>query len=381
MAAHRIGVTTVARCPRRLSRRIRLKMSASPADDSHVMADVQFAPPLQRLASPPNVAPVPPPPPPVAALPPISVPAPRLSMPVPVVRDTSSVPAINFQDFLQPAKVDQRPTKKSTRRRGKKLISILLLLGIIGGAAYYFRNAPAVQRLLGHDQVAKLPAVPFVRPGITSAEYTITLSAVQNGVPNNVTTKVMEDFNVGLGQTSTENQIGGAFTTAQEIRTRESVFRPGEAFGATWTRQPRVPETPSPYDAVEYIPMIDDIIDQTMRTVVQPTRSKATKVDSVIMTSLTYVLDRAKVPEIAPVIFAKVPWLFDVPNATTLTVSVTYDETGLVRHLFFGVDPPQPGTGIDATWVTSYTLDVTSVNAPVSIPVPLDVVDVPAGTP
>ena len=355
-------------------------MSASRADDSNDMADVQFAPPLQRLASPPAVAPIPPPPPRVATLPPISVPAPRLSMPVPAVRDTSNVPAMNFQDFLQPAKVEQRPAKKS-KRRGRKLISILLLLGILGGVAYYFRNAPAAQKLLGHDQVAKLPAVPFVRPGVTSAEYTVTLSAVQNGVPNNVTTTVMEDFGAGLGQSSTENQIGGAFTSTQEIRTREAVFRPGEAFGATWTRQPRVPETPSPYDVAEYIPMIDDIIDQTMRTVVQPNRSKATKVDGVTLTSLTYVLDRAKVPETAPAIFAKVPWLFDVPNATTLTVSVTYDETGLVRHLFFGVDPPQPGTGIDATWVTSYTLDVTSLNAPVNIPVPLDVVDVPAGTP
>lgn len=380
MAAHRIGVATVTRCPPTAARRVRLKMSASCADDSNDMADVQFAPPLQRLASPPTVAPVPPPPPPVAVLPPISVPAPRLSMPVPAVRDTSNVPAINFQDFLQPAKVEQRPAKKS-KRRGRKLISILLLLGILGGVAYYFRNAPAVQKLLGHNQVVKLPAVPFVRPGVTSAEYTVTLSAVQNGVPNNVTTTVMEDFGAGLGQSSTENQIGGAFTSTQEIRTRESVFRPGEAFGATWTRQPRVPETPSPYDVAEYIPMIDDIIDQTMRTVVKPNRSKATKVDGVTLTSLTYVLDRAKVPEIAPAIFAKVPWLFDVPNATTLTVSVTYDETGLVRHLFFGVDPPQPGTGIDATWVTSYTLDVTSLNAPVTIPVPLDVVDVPAGTP
>jgi hypothetical protein len=64
-----------------------------------------------------------------------------------------------------------------------------------------------------------------------------------------------------------------------------------------------------------------------------------------------------------------------------LTVNVTYDENGLVRHLYLGVDPPQPGTGSDATWVTSYSLDVTALEAPVDITVPLDVVDVPAGTP
>ena len=299
-------------------------------------------------------------------------------MPIPVV--TSNVPAISFQDFLQPAKADQRPPKRS-KGRGRKFVTLLVLFGLAGGVAYYFRNAPAVQRLLGHDQVADLPDVPFVRPGITSAEYTVTLSAVQSGVPNNVTTRVMEDFNGGIGQSTTENQIGGIFTTTQEIRTRDSLFHPGEAYGATWSRQPRAPDTTSPYDVAEYIPMVDTIVDQTLRTAMKPTTSKAKKINGSTMTTLTYVLDRAQVPEVAPAIFAKVPWLFDVPNATKLTVSVTYDETGLVRHLFFGVDPPQPGTGIDATWITGYRLDVTSLNALVSISVPLDVVDVPAGTP
>jgi hypothetical protein len=142
-----------------------------------------------------------------------------------------------------------------------------------------------------------------------------------------------------------------------------------------------VPETPSPYDAPEFIPMIDDIVDQTLRAATEPTSSKSSTVEGLTVSTLTYVLDRSRVPEIAPAIFARVPWLFDVPNATTLTVEVGYDESGLVRHLFLGVDPPQPGTGSGATWVTSYTLDVTSLNTPLTIPIPADVVDVPAGTP
>ena len=31
-----------------------------------------------------------------------------------------------------------------------------------------------------------------------------------------------------------------------------------------------VPETPSPYDVAEFIPMIDDIIDQPLRDAVEP---------------------------------------------------------------------------------------------------------------
>ena len=54
---------------------------------------------------------------------------------------------------------------------------------------------------------------------------------------------------------------------------------------------------------------------------------------------------------------------------------------GVVRHLDFRVDPPQPGTGSDATWVTSYTMDVTSLNTPVAITVPGDALEVPVGTP
>jgi len=320
---------------------------------------------------------VPPPPPPAA------VPAPllRLSAPVPQVRDTSSIPTLSLQDLLQPSKPDSRSHKRK-KKRGKKLLVTVLLLGLLAGGAYYFRSAAPIQKLLGHEQqAAPLPDVPFVRPSITTAEYSVTSSAVQNGVPNNVTTKVIADYINGTGQSTVENQTGGAFTSSSEIRTREFVFHPGDALGATWTRQPRVPETPSPYDAAEFIPMIDDIIDQPLRDAVEPASSTSEKVGDSTITSLTYVLDRAEVPEMAPAIFARVPWLFDVPNATTLTIEVSYDESGIVHHLHFGVEPPQPGTGIDATWVTGYTLDVTALNLPVTIAVPVEALDVPVGTP
>jgi hypothetical protein len=359
-----------------------LKKFSGRADDSCVMADVQFAPPLQRLSSPPSIAPPPPPPPsaPHAASTALNS-SPRLSAPVPVVRDTSNVPAINFQEFMQPAKVEARPGKRK-KKRGKKLLTTLILLGMLGGGAYYFRNAAPIQKLLGHQPAAPpLPDVPFVRPNISSAEYTITLSAVQNGVPNNVTTKVMADYVNHLGQSTVESQVAGTFTTTQEIRTPDSIFRPGEAYGKLWSRQPRVPDAPSPYDTANYVPMIDEIVDMPLRTAMKPTSSKSTTVNGITINSLTYVLDRAQVPEIAPAIFARTSWLFDVPNATTLTVEVSYDESGLVHRLYLGVDPPGPGTGSDATWVTSYSLDVTSLDAPVAITVPFDVADVPAGTP
>jgi hypothetical protein len=350
------------------------------ADELVVMADVQFAPPLQRLTSPPHVAPDSPPPPPPQPTPAAAFPALRLSAPVPIVRDTSSVPVLNLQELLQPTKTEARPAKRK-KKRGKKLLTVVLLLTIAGGAGFYFRNTGPMQRVLGHDEIAPLPDVPFARPNITSAVYTVTLSAVQNGAPNNVTTNVREDFVNAFGESTVESQIGGTFTTTQEIRTRESLIRPGQAPSTLWSRQPRVPDAPSPYDAATFIPMIDDIVDHPLRDAMKPTSSKLSDVDGVKITTLTYVLDRAKVPGVAPAIFARVPWLFDVPNASTLTVKVGYDETGLVRHLFFGVDPPEAGTGIDAAWVTSYSLDVTSVNVPVVIDIPIDVVDVPAGTP
>ena len=93
--------------------------------------------------------------------------------------------------------------------------------------------------------------------------------------------------------------------------------------------------------------MINDIVDQPLRDAVEANSSKSEKVGGATITSLTYVLDRAKVPEIAPAIFARVPWLFDVPNATTLTVEVSYDESGLVRHLYSrrrSRRSPEPGS-------------------------------------
>jgi hypothetical protein len=322
-------------------------------------------------------------PPPIPPAPPAPPPSLRLSASVPAVRDTSSTPAVSLQELLLPNRTDSRPAPpKKKKKRCKKILVTLVLLGMTGGAGYYFRNAAPIQRLLGKEPpAAPLPDVPFVRQRLTSAEYVVTLSAVQNGVPNNVTTSVLADFTAQTGQSTIESQMGGVFTTTQEIRDRDSIYRPGLALGAQWTRQPRVPETPSPYDVETFIPMVDQIVDQPLRNAMEPTSSKTTEIDGLTVTSLTYVIDRAKVPEIAPAIFARVPWLFDVPNATNLTVEISYDESGLVRHLFFAVDPPQAGTGVGATWVTSYTLDVVSVNAPVEIVVPVEALNVPAGTP
>jgi hypothetical protein len=316
--------------------------------------------------------------------------------PVPPREPTGQVQLPSYQDLVLAGVAEARPAQatgknkqkhkskhksNNQKRSGKKLLAIVVVLAAAGGAAYKFRASEPVQKVLGHQpKAAALPVAPFVRPKVTSAEYSVTTSAVQNGTPNNVTTTVRADYALGSNEISIANQVGGAFTTSTEIRTPEFVFRPG-ADAATWAQEPRVPESLSPYEAAEFIPMINDVVDQPLRDATKAKSSKKETVGGATISTLTYVLDRAKVPEIAPAIFARVPWLFDVPNATTLTIVVSYDaQSGIVRHLSYAVDPPQPGTGSDATWVTSYTLDVTSVNAPVTITVPATAVD-PAAVP
>jgi hypothetical protein len=291
-----------------------------------------------------------------------------------------------YQELIQASSDQAAPSKsrkvKNSNKRSKKPLVALLVLAALGGGGYYFRNSPQAQRLMGHEQhVAPLPTTPFVRPGVTSAEFTVVTSAVANGVPNKVTSKVVADYAHTTTQSTTDTQVGGVFTSSQEVRTIDSVFHPGATFGSAWTRQPVVPEAPGQFDTADFLPMIDSVVDQPLRDHAKPATSKSETVAGTTITSLTYVLDRSSVPEIAPAIFARTPWLFEVPNATTLTSTVSYDQTGLVRHLSLAVDPPQPGTGLGATWVTSYTMDVVSLNAPVNIAVPTDAVDVPVGTP
>jgi hypothetical protein len=304
----------------------------------------------------------------------------RLSPPTPWTRENTGSHVISFQDLLQPSKLDNR-SKKRKKKAVRKLLSWLLLLGLIGGVGYAVRNTTPVQRVLGHEKAAPLPETPFTRPTLTSAEYSVTLSAVQNGVPNNVTTKVRADFARDIIETTVESQVGGAFTTTQEIRNTEFVFKSNADPATGWTRVPRTPDLVSPYDVATFIPMVNDIIDQPLRDGAEPKVSKTARLDGVDVSVLTYVIDRARVPEIAPAIFARVPWLFDVPNASTLTVEVSYDKSGLVRHLAFRVDPPQPGTGSDATWVTSYSMDIVQLNVPEAIETPVSAIDVPVAAP
>src|SRR3954453_18344756 len=54
----------------------KLKNSSGGADDLDVMADLQFAPPIQRLPSPPRMSSPPPPPPPAPAPAPAPAPSP-----------------------------------------------------------------------------------------------------------------------------------------------------------------------------------------------------------------------------------------------------------------------------------------------------------------
>ena len=318
-----------------------------------------------------------PPPPGAAAATPAQL---RLSPPAPWTRENTGAQAISFQDLLQPSKIDHRQNKRK-KKYVRKFFSWVILLGLIGGTAYAVRNTGPVQRILGHKQAAPLPDTPFARPPLTSAEYSVTLSAVQNGVPNNVTTRVRADFAANTIEATTESQTGGTFTTTQEIRTSEFVYTPNADPAMGWTRQARTPDLASPYDVATFIPMVNDIIDQPLRQGAKPKVSKTAKRGGVDVSVLTYVIDRARVPEIAPAIYARVPWLFDVPNASTLTVEVTYDKSGLVRHLAFRVDPPQPGTGSDATWITSYSMDIDELNTPEPIEIPVNAVDVPVPTP
>ena len=207
--------------------RLRLKYSATSADDTCVMADVRFAPPLQRLTSPPEGAPVPPPPPAVAA-----PPAPRLSPPIghPDPRDRRAASRRSASRTSSQPKTDTRPTQaqEEARQEADHLRGVRSAWSV--ASATTSATPQPVQRVLRHKSAAApLPAVPFVRPTVTSAEYSITLSAVQNGVPNNVTTKVRADYlQRPPARAPSRARSAGRSPTSQEIRTRDSIFRPGD---------------------------------------------------------------------------------------------------------------------------------------------------------
>ena len=165
------------------------------------MADVQFAPPLQRLTSPPTVSPVTSTSAarccagPSSAQLRLLLPSllPHCACPLRCRRSatTGSAPVMTLQDIFQPAKSEVRPVKRK-KKRGKKLLTTVVLLGLTGGAGVLLPQCCADPEAARSRTLPRLrsPMCHSCGRTITSAEYSITLSAVQNGVPSNLTTKV-----------------------------------------------------------------------------------------------------------------------------------------------------------------------------------------------
>ena len=278
------------------------------------MADLQFAPPIQRLAPPPRVSSPPPPPPP-----PAPAPAPAVAEPT-VGRGSlidSAVGSRAGDPRHQQCAGDQhpgsaaaqaraaRPPSRRRRSGGKKLLSMVVVLGILGGGAYLFRNAAPIQKLLGHDPAA----APLPDDAVRAADahersvHRDPVGCAERRAQQRHDPRCKKTSPTALVRARSTVRWAVSFTSTKEIRTTDSIFRPGQAYGKEWSRQPRVPETPSPFDTAEFIPMISDIIDQPLRDAMQPTSSKATPVNGETISTLTYVIDRAKVPEIAPSIY------------------------------------------------------------------------------
>ena len=212
------------------------------------MADVQFAPPLQRLTSPPRVASAPPPPPPSAdagnphssrskrQLP--SRPAASVTAAVrsrPSIRDTSG-PGPRLQEILMPNKSEDRPTSSRSGRRRRRSRGKKLDLGCCSsGWSAALPTSFATRR----------PSEVLVRSVVDSASrHAIRATQPHQrrvlghplGRPERRTQQRHDQGAAGLRcrawSEHDETQVAAVFTSTQEIRTAESVFRPGQAPGS-----------------------------------------------------------------------------------------------------------------------------------------------------
>ena len=253
------------------------------------MADVQFAPPLQRLTSPPQVA----------SGPAASAPAdpgtrhsgdpcansPATGHTTAVVAPPSGSP--RHQPGAQPPgspAAEQRdtpspqPTGRSRSRR-KKLLVLVVLFCVIGGAGLTFRNAAAMQKLLGARHSTAHAARRAIRPAASNERriHSHPVGRAERRAQQRHDQGARRLRSTGVGESTVESQIGGVFTTTTGVPHRRLDLPPGPGLRQALESTASCSGNAEPIRPADFIPMIDDIVDQPLRDAMQPTSSKSTR--------------------------------------------------------------------------------------------------------
>lgn len=312
---------------------------------------------------------------------------------------------------------------KKKSHGGLKFLAFLAVVGSMIAAVKIGSGTEAGQRVLGHRQDRRVDAHPLIpRFAYASAQVKITSATMYNNdgaaVDLTTTRKVtidrqssMSSTDVTRGRTATEIAPGvdavpfDALTSAwREVLTRDYSYESDDA-GQPWLRSPNPPYYYRTSIDEHFIPMIDDIVGFELRDLppkVAGATTAATAPKSplqrpavdgpttpVSTSATTYEMDLETYRRVVPILAGRT--FFDGPPTTEVTLTIGFDDVGLLHHLDVSIPSTVAASSVVALGpryasLYHYTFEVTEISGePVNIDVPtnytVDTADtVPADT-
>ena len=184
-----------------------------------------------------------------------------------------------------------------------------------------------------------LPEINLPRPTYRVAKFleTIGVVAKRDGVTEEYSTvlDVEVDYATAVSRVLFETTGDRAFS-GESVYTADSIYTPGEAFGAPWTRQSRSP-SPTAVDTQGHLLLYSEYVTPDVRAAATNVTSTSETVHDVAVTTFRFDVDWTKLEQFGGDAATDVSEILN-PSITTAHLTISVDAQGFVRVFDYVVD-------------------------------------------
>jgi len=298
--------------------------------------------------------------------------------------------------------------KKKKSHGGLKFLAFIVVVAGLIVSISKGVGTETGQRIIGHREDRRLERTELTpRFAYSAAKMRIMISSMYNAGGSIVDLTSTSEVTVDRASSTVSREIDVERTAAEvapgvdaipydalnaeysEIMTKLYLYESPSEPGQPWTRSPVDPYYYGTELDDHFLPMVDDLMGFELQSL--PTKDAPTSVASGfkrvntptlpkdVTSAYTYEFDMATYRRVAPILSNRT--LLEAPPETLVTLTIAFDDFGLLRFVDVGLANTSATTvaqarGDGGSGVYHYTLDVTEISGePIEIDLPTNIVD------